>query len=432
MRILIGGTGSGCGKTTAAMLLMAVLRRRGLSVSPYKVGPDYIDPGFHSRVCGRPCHNLDAFLMRAHTIRRLLDNDADISVIEGVMGYYDGLDAAQMRGSTWEVARIARAPALLVVDASGGAASVAATALGFQSLRADSRLCGVLVNRVSSQRHYDRVREAVERYTSLPCVGYLTKQASLDLPSRHLGLVTARETSDLMTRIAVAADSAEATLDVDSILALAAQAGALETAAPRLPESRRGYRLGVAMDDAFQFYYQANLDALSAMGMDLVPFSPLNDTALPDGLDGLYIGGGYPELFAERLEANASMRTSIRAALEAGMRCYAECGGLMYLGEAIEDRCMVGFLPIRCRMTPRLQRFGYVTVADRSGIAFPAHEFHHALAEPCGPVSCAYEVRSASSPERHWRCGYEAGNTLAGFAHVHFADRPELIQRFWP
>lgn len=431
MRILLAGTGSGCGKTTASLLLMAALRQRGLRVAPCKVGPDYIDPGFHQAVCGVPSYNLDTWLMGENALRRVLAREADITVIEGVMGYYDGLDAETLRCSTWEAARLTRTPVLLIADASGGAASVAATVKGFQTLRPDSGIAGVLVNRVSGPSHYELVRRAVAHYTGLPCVGYLTKQQRLELPSRHLGLVTARETPDLTARIDTAAREAAQTLDLDQILALASQAPTLPQAdAPALPDSA-GYRLGVALDDAFHFYYQDNLDALRRAGMELVFFSPLADAHLPENLDGLYIGGGYPELYTQTLTANRSLREEIRRALTAGLPCYAECGGLMYLGSDIDGAEMVGFLPVSCHMTERLQRFGYVTVTDRTGLTFPAHEFHHAEAVPGPEARLAYTVRKASRPEKTWACGYERENTLAAFAHVYFGDRPKLIRRFW-
>ncbi|MBQ9197824.1 MAG: cobyrinate a,c-diamide synthase [Clostridia bacterium] len=431
MRILLAGTGSGCGKTTASLLLMAALRRRGLRVSPCKVGPDYIDPGFHEAVCERPSYNLDTWLMKDESIFRLLRAPADITVIEGVMGYYDGLDARSLRCSTWEMAHLTQTPALLVVDASGGAASVAATVKGFQTLRPDSGIAGVLVNRVSGERHYGLVKEAVQRYTGLPCVGYLTKNQRLAFPSRHLGLVPARETPDLAERLQAAAAEAESTLDLPLILALAEKAP--DPPASPAPEmlDLSGFRLGVALDEAFHFYYQDNLDALRRCGMELVRFSPLNDAALPEGLNGLYIGGGYPEVFADRLSANASMRQSVSEALQKGLRCYAECGGLMYLSREIDGQPMVDFLPVRCRMTKRLQRFGYVTVEEQSGLAFPAHEFHHALAEPLEDVDFAYAVRKASQPDISWQCGYAREKTLAAFAHVYFGDRPDLIRRFF-
>ncbi len=432
MRLMIAGTGSSCGKTTVSLLIMSVLRGQGFRIAPYKTGPDYIDPGFHRVVCGQPSHNLDSWLMEDRTLNRLLHNDADISIIEGVMGYYDGLDPVTLRCSTWELARKTKTPVLLTVDASGGAASVAATVKGFQSLQKDHGIAGVLVNRVSGQRHYDLVRSAVEHYTGLPCAGYLTRDQKLELPSRHLGLVPAEETPDLLRRIDEAARAAEQTLDTGLLLSLAGQA-------PALPEAEgadastdfSGFRIGVALDEVFHFYYQDNLDALARAGMELVFFSPLHDERLPSALDALYIGGGYPEVFSSGLSANREMLRSIHVALSSGLPCYAECGGLMYLGREIDGVPMVGFLPLRCRMTKRLQRFGYVTVEEKSGMVYPAHEFHHAQAEPAEAASFACRIRKASDPGCVWDCGYTRGKTLAAFAHVHFGDRPELIRRFF-
>jgi len=434
VRILIAGTSSGCGKTTVTLSLMAALREKGLTVAPFKVGPDYIDPGFHQAACGRPSDNLDGHLMDPPTVRAVLASGearADVAVIEGVMGYYDGMNARNFACSTWKMASDTRTPVLLVVDASGGAASAAATVLGFRRFRKSSRIAGVLVNRVSSRGHYELVREAMEKYAGLPCVGYLPKDASLTLASRHLGLVPAEETRELSLQIARAAQLALETVDLDAILRLAQTAPPLKGARKPLPD-RRDYRLGVARDEAFSFYYEENLRMLAASGMELFYFSPLRDERLPEGLDGLYLGGGFPEVFAEALEVNRSMRESVRAALEGGLRCYAECGGLMYLCQTIDGRAMAGFFPIACRMTEKLQRFGYVNVTDRTGLCFPAHEFHHAVAEPLGEVSCAFRVVKAGDPDRSWFCGYEKANTLAGFPHLHFASHPELIGRLWP
>lgn len=434
MRILIAGTMSGCGKTTVALSVMAALTARGLNVAPLKVGPDYIDTGFHAAACGRTSDNLDSHLMDKPEILSVLaraEQGADVAVIEGVMGYYDGMDAVSLRCSTWEMAQITHTPVLLVVDASGGAASVAATVRGFQTLVEKSGIAAVIVNRVSSRRHYELVRDAIYHYTGLPCAGYLTKDATISLPSRHLGLIPAEETKARAEKIARAAEMAGETIAFDQLLACAKDAPPLPIKARSYPR-REGFRLGVARDEAFGFYYAENLRILRACGMELVEFSPLRDQDLPDRLDGLYIGGGFPEVFADRLCENASMRESIRRALEGGLRCYAECGGLMYLSRAIDGREMVGFLPINCHMTKRLQRFGYCVVSDASGLTFPAHEFHHAVAEPIGPVRCAYRVQKASDPARTWECGYTRENTLAGFPHLHFASHPELIGRLWP
>ena len=434
MRILIGGTHSGCGKTTITLAVMAALRARGLNVAPFKVGPDYIDTGFHAAACGKPSDNLDRHLLDASTVRAVLragEERADIAVIEGVMGYYDGMNARDFACSTWRMAADTRTPALLVVDASGGAASAAAMALGFRRFQKASGIAGVLVNRVAARGHYDLVREAVERHAGLPCLGYLQKDAALSFGSRHLGLIPAEETPELTRQIGHAGEAALQTVDLDGIIRLAAQASALNGVRKPLP-SRRGYRLGVARDQAFSFYYEENLRMLQASGMELVFFSPLRDERLPEGLCGLYFGGGFPEVCAEALEANGSMRRSVRLALDGGMRCYAECGGLMYLCRSIDGREMAGFFPIACRMTDRLQRFGYVNVTDRTGLTFPAHEFHHAVAEPLQEVPCAFRVVRASDPGQAWRCGYERGNALAGFPHLHFGSHPELIGRLWP
>ena len=432
MRILLAGTGSGCGKTTVSLLLMTALKARGLDVAPYKVGPDYIDPGFHGAICGRPSYNLDSWLMTADEMRRVLNHTYDIAVVEGVMGYYDGLDSRSFRCSTWEIAQETKTPVILIADASGGAASVAATVKGFQTLVKDSGIAGVLINRVSGDRHYSLVREAVERYTGLPCVGYLTKKQALRFPSRHLGLVPAEETDDLLPRIQEAAAEAAGTLDIEAILRIASRAVTLPEAKPLPLNKRTGYRLGVALDEAFHFYYQANLDALQSAGVELVFFSPLRDERLPDRLSGLYLGGGFPEVFAKGLSQNLSMRTSVKNALENGLPCYAECGGLMYLGKDIDGIPMADYLPLRCCMTDRLQHFGYITVTDRTGLSFPAHEFHHAQAEPLPDASLAYQIQKASAPDKAWACGWEKKQTLAAFAHVYFADRPDLMRRFFP
>lgn len=429
-RLLIAGTGSGCGKTTAALILMAALRQRGLTVAPYKAGPDYIDPSFHRAVCGRPSHNLDSWLMTPDAIRYLLDGRADLGVIEGVMGYYDGLDAASLRCSTWELSRLTQTPTVLVVDAAGGAASTAAQVKGFQALTPDSRIAAVLVNRVSGERHYRLVQEAVAQYTGLPCAGYLLRDETLNFKSRHLGLVPAQEVPDAAARVNAAAERAQATLDLPLLIRLSQRAPTLSYTPPEAPVLPP-FRLGVARDEALSFYYQANLDLLERMGMELVFFSPLRDEHLPKGVDGLYLGGGFPELFRAELSANAVMLADIRRALAAEMPCYGECGGMMYLSCAIDGQPMVGRLPLDCRMTGRLQRFGYVTVEDASGLNIPAHEFHHAIAEPKGHVSWAYTVRKASDPSRVWHCGCQVGRTLGAFAHLHFLSHPQWIRRLW-
>ncbi|MGI6183193.1 MAG: cobyrinate a,c-diamide synthase [Candidatus Fimadaptatus sp.] len=439
MRLMIAGASSGCGKTTVTLALMAALREGGARVAPFKTGPDYIDPGFHAVACGRPSHNLDAHLLSWDSIRYLLSSygaDADISVIEGVMGFYDGSDAVSLRCSSYELARETATPVLLAVDAAGGAASVAAQVLGFQRMTQDNTIAGVIVNRASSAHHYELVRAAVKHYTGLPCVGWLRKDARLRLDSRHLGLVPADELPQLRAQLGIAAELAREGLDMPMIERIAAGAPQLPRGECEMtrylgehPRVLNGMRIGVPRDEAFGFYYQACLDALRMAGAELVEFSPMRDAGLPQGINALYIGGGFPEVFSEQLEGNASMRGSVRAALEGGMRCYAECGGLIYLSRSMDGRAMTGFLPVECRMTGRLQRFGYVEVRDESGLSFPAHEFHHSLAEPVGEVRCAFDICRPTAPDRHWQCGYARLNALAGFPHIHFWSRPELMVR---
>ena len=428
---MLAGTGSGCGKTTVTMLLLSALTQKGLTVAPCKAGPDYIDPGFHKAVCGYPCYNLDRWLMPEDALLLPLQNGRDITVIEGVMGYYDGLGGTDFACSSYDLARLTDTPVVLIVDASGGAVSVAATVKGFMSLVSDSKIAGVIVNRASGERHYQLVKQAVERYTAAKCLGYIAKQAEIELPSRHLGLVPAEETENLHKRLFEASQSALETLDMDGILALAKTARKIQAPAPPALPGLTNKRIGVALDKAFHFYYQENLDALSRAGAKLIFFSPLSDTRLPEGLDALYIGGGYPEMFKEELSANLSMRKSICEALSDGLKCYAECGGLMYLGKAIDGLPMVGFLPLECEMTTRLQRFGYVRVQDETGLCFPAHEFHHAKSTPLAGAHLCYRVSKASAPESAWECGYSKNRTLAAFAHSFFAFDPALTRRFF-
>ena len=402
MRIMLAGISSGCGKTTASLALMAALREKDLVVAPFKSGPDYIDPGFHRIACGRPSHNLDEWLCAPESVARILaggSEGADIAVIEGAMGMYDGLGGGT-QCSAYALARHTGTPIVLVVDASGSAASAAATALGFVKYRPDNTVAGVLVNRASSQRHYELIREAMAGI-GLSCVGWLPKDAGLGMPDRHLGLVPVEERPEAHSQI----DRAER----------------LSPQPFRYPESLKGKRVGLAKDAAFSFTYEANLIALRRMGAELVPFSPLSDAALPEDLDALYLPGGFPEVFEAELVANGALAASVRRAIEGGLRVYAECGGMLYLS-------MIGAIGLKWEMTGRLQRFGYVTVTDGDGYSFPAHEFHHSVVTPTVPLETRFEVAKG---ERRYREGYVYKNVLAGYPHIHFYDRPELAERLF-
>ena len=418
MRVMLAGTSSGCGKTTATLALLRALKDRGVRVAPFKSGPDYIDPGFHRVACGQVCHNLDEWLCSPEAVGRILQmgaEGADLAVIEGAMGMYDGV-AGGSRCSAWSLSRHTGTPVVLVVDASGSAASAAATALGFMKYREDSGIAGVFVNRASGQRHYELVKEAMAAI-GLPCVGWMPRDRQLHMPDRHLGLVPVEERPDVEAQITRAASALQ--IDFDALTAIGRTAKPIDTAPAAFPPLFAGRRIGLAKDAAFSFTYEANLIALRGMGAELAEFSPLADKALPDGLDALYLPGGFPEVFEDALKANAPMVRSIKDAIEGGLRVYAECGGMLYLA-------MIGAIPVRWRMTDRLQRFGYVTVTDRDSYRFPAHEFHHSVAEAELPRRFTVEKRGERYPE-----GYVFKNVLAGYPHIHFFERPELAERLF-
>ena len=368
-RVLLAGTGSGCGKTTVTCAVLQALTDRGLRLGAFKCGPDYIDPMFHSRIIGAESGNLDLFFFGGDMARRLLAGGAgqrDVSVIEGVMGYYDGMGLTSTQASAYDLARETDSPAVLVVGAKGASLSLLAVIEGFLRFRPDSHIRGIIFNQCAPAV-YAALAEAVrERFGGrVKPLGYLPPMADCALESRHLGLVTAGEVVDLRDKLRRLACQAEKTVDLDGLLALARSAPALEweLAAPvKFPEP---VRVAVAEDKAFCFRYRDSLAVLEELGAELVPFRPLEDRALPEDIHGLYLCGGYPELYARELSENRTMLASVRGALERGVPCIAECGGFMYLTEAIGDWPMVGYLPGRCRDTGRLTRFGYVTLTAK-------------------------------------------------------------------
>ena len=336
-RLILAGTNSGCGKTTVTCAVLQALVNRGLSVAAAKCGPDYIDPMFHSRIIGAKSSNLDPFFFDENTLRFLLAQNAsgcDVTVIEGVMGYYDGLGLTSTRASTYELAQKTVSPVVLVVNARGAALSVLASVRGFLDFLPDDRICGVILNGCTAMTYAPLARVLEDRLGVKAC-GFLPNLPDCALKSRHLGLVTAAEVADLREKMQRLAAEAEQTIDLDALLTIAREAPALDVVPPTLPAPGAPVRIGVARDNAFCFYYEDSLGLLRTVGAELVPFSPLSDSALPAGLDGLYLGGGYPELYAAQLSENRSMCSSVRAALEAGLPCIAECGGFMYLTQTI-------------------------------------------------------------------------------------------------
>ncbi len=440
--ILIAGTSSGTGKTTVAAGLMAALRRRRLRVQPFKVGPDYIDPGFHTWATGEPSRNLDTWMVPHDSVTELFTRvvaDKDIAVIEGVMGLYDGRSATTDEGSTAEVARLLGAPVLLVADCRKTARSIAATVLGFKTLDPAIKLAGVILNGIGSEGHLKLCSEAIEHYAQTGVLGYLTRSPDLAIPERHLGLVPTAEANpgqDLLDKLVA---HVEASFAIEQILDAAQM--------PEVPHpSNRLFppvpvapvvRIAVAQDRAFSFYYQDNLDMLQSWGAELLPFSPLSDAGLPGGVSGIYIGGGFPEMHASELAANQPMQESIRNAAETGMPVYAECGGLMYLGRSIHDldrveHRMVGAIPVATQIgSPRLS-LGYRTVRALNdgplltkGEQVRGHEFHWSTLEPGHPEMNAYLVEEGNRFE-----GFHLGNIFATYVHLHFAARPGMAQRF--
>jgi cobyrinic acid a,c-diamide synthase len=460
-RLVIAGVHSGVGKTTFTCAILAALRRRGVQVASFKAGPDYIDPTYHARAAGTPCRTLDTWMLPPSAVLTLFGRAAgrtDVSVAEGVMGLYDGRRSdpsgeGEDEGSTAHLAKLLDAPVLLVVDARGAARTVAAVVLGCQRFDPAVRLAGVLLAGISSPRHLEMVAGPIARVTSLPVLGYLPRKGDLALPARHLGLVPAAEqgVDDVFfDRLAL---QAEATIDLDAVLAIARQAPSL----PEPPSESEGRtlfpttsqglqaRIALAQDDAFNFYYEDSLALLRAHGATLLPFSPLRDSVLPDGIQGIYIGGGFPEMFAPELAANRSMLAAVRNVVAAGLPVYAECGGLMYLCEGIIDLAgarhqMSGVIPRWSRMGQRRAALGYRmatarrdTFLLRRGETVRGHEFHwSALDEPPGADEPAYDLASADGIATG-QDGFVTGpsaNVLASYIHLHFGTDSRLAGRF--
>ena len=440
-QLVIAGTHSGVGKTTIALALMAALRRRGHTVQPFKVGPDFIDPGHHTAVCGRLCRNLDTWMLAEETVRATFQRaaaDADVAVVEGVMGLFDGRGPADRRGSTADVARLLDVPVVLVVDAAGMAGSVAAVIKGFAELDPAVRVAGVICNRVAGPGHYRYLEPAIRRHTSALPLGWLPARPEWVIPERHLGLVTAEDLAAERSRWEHLGDALAQTVCLDTLLRLAARP---EPGAPlpSVPMKRPPCkRVAVARDAAFCFYYPENLEVLEAAGADVVPFSPLADAALPEGTDLVYLGGGYPELHAGRLAENTSMWAELRRFHRQGGLIYSECGGLMYVCRELVDGTgtafpMLDLLPARTVMQPRRAALGYVTWQARrdtflgpAGTEFRGHEFHYSRLEPLGALEpAAWLSREGQEPQPD---GYISGGLLAGYAHLHFGSNPAAVQ----
>lgn len=453
--LLIAGTHSGCGKTTLTLGVMAALRRRGLEVRPFKCGPDFIDPTLHEMVCGRLSRNLDLRMCGEDFVRSCFNRhhlsapgQPGVAVVEGVMGLFDGAE-----GSAAHLAKTLNLPVLLVVDVRSAAESVAAVVKGFATLDPELTLAGVICNRVGSARHAELIRAALDPL-GIPLLGFLPREETIAIPSRHLGLHMGTEHPLDQAGLAKLANLVETHLDLDRLLQIANQAveqtgqKQLSSAEPResapyhVHSAAETVRIGLAQDAAFLFYYADNLDMLKAAGAELVSFSPIADADLPDNLQGLYLGGGYPELYAQQLAANKTMRKAIRRFSEAGGPVYAECGGFMYLCESLRDLndsefSMCGIFPFACAMGPRLRRLGYrhvrqsqASLLGPAGSTFYGHEFHYsslaASSQNTSPpaTACIWQVEDGGTE------GYQRNHTLAGYIHLHWGRSPQAPAAF--
>lgn len=429
-RLMIAGTGSGCGKTTIVCALLQALKDRGYEVASFKCGPDYIDPMFHSEIIGTGSTNIDLFFSEEAQARSLfLKHAAELNVIEGVMGYYDGIRFDSEEASGFHMAKTLDTSVVLVVNARGMALSVAAAVKGFSELRKPSHIAGVIFNNITAMT-YPLLKESVEKECGVRVYGYLPHHPECALESRHLGLVTAQEVDGLRDKMRILAEQAEKSLDIDGLIALMRAQAPLE-AEPFVQKRIGSVRVAIALDRAFCFYYRDNLEMLEELGAELIPFSPLKDKKLPD-CDGLLLVGGYPELYLRELSQNETMRESVRAAVQDGLPTAAECGGFMYLTESIGGYPMAGAIGTRCFDAKKLQRFGYATVSApedsllfAAGVSVPAHEFHYWDAEDCGDGLISKKPSGRSAP-----CAFTSDTLYAGFPHLYFPGAPETAKRF--
>ncbi|MEN1760199.1 cobyrinate a,c-diamide synthase [Anoxynatronum sibiricum] len=488
---VLAGTHSGVGKTTLTLALLQALKNLNLPIQSCKVGPDFIDPRFHEAVTGTPAYNLDACLLGDDTMVNLYGETrlpGHLTLVEGVMGLFDGRGSRHEGSSTAWVARCLELPVVLVIDGGGLSTSAAALVKGYRDYDPAVKLAGVIVNRISGEKHYRLIKEAIERDTGIPCLGWMPREASFHLESRHLGLVPAIEVESLRQQIQAMAQAAAAHIELHRLPGVAQCMDACVSGSPHEPVPQHSpinrfshayqhfptprHTVGVAYDAAFHFYYQSNLDWLRHQGCRLIPVSPLQDPTLPADLDALYLGGGFPEMFGEALEANASFRESLRRRVAEGLPVYAECGGFQYLCRHLTDLEgrtweMTGVFPAASRMTSRLQHFGYCRVTTLSdqpyfppGITTWGHEFHRGVVESLpaahqpgeetringsGTGSISGEITTPvltmekptdtgstdtgsnateSTAAPGWTCGMTVKNTFGGFPHVFFHTNP--------
>lgn len=462
-RIVLGAMSSGSGKTLVTCGLLQALINRHYKVASFKCGPDYIDPMFHSHIIGTKSRNLDSFFTDENILKFLLAKnsvDMNISVMEGVMGYYDGLSGISTKGSTYDIARITNSPAILIINGKGMSLSIIPAIKGFMEYREDSNIVGVILNNMSPM-FYETIKKKIEEELHIEVLGYVPRLEHLTIESRHLGLKSPDEIEGLKEKIHELANVLEDTLEIDKIIELASKAKNISYHEVKVSRTTETVKIGIAKDKAFSFYYEDSLELLTSMGAVLEFFSPLEDEKLPD-VDGIYIGGGYPELYAKHLSSNISMRESIHNAIHSGIPCIAECGGFMYLHEELEGLVelenneeverteelkgletvestkvksypMVGIIEGKAYKTNRLQRFGYIeleskkdSIIGKAGTKTNAHEFHYFDSELPGKDFTATKPMN----KRSYDCIHITGNLIAGFPHFYLYSNIELAKNY--
>lgn len=445
--LLIGGTASGVGKTTVTLAVIAAMRRRGLIVQPFKGGPDFLDTGHHTRIAGRAARNLDTWMLSEAANEQTMrdaSQGADFVIVEGMMGLFDGKDGASEKGSSAEIAKMFQLPVVLVLDASKSARSIAAVVLGFERFDPELLLAGVILNRVASERHFQMLETAITSSCRTPVLGWLPRDESMAIPERHLGLQSAEELSSperLDRHRETLASLAERQLNLDVLASLPCGFDFTNILPANVPIEAPSVRIGVARDCAFSFYYEDNLDLLRQAGAEIIFFSPLNDFALPDHVDAIYLGGGYPELHAPQLSMNSSMLHSIRMFTASNRPVYAECGGMIYLSHQLKiaDGSLHGMadvLSFSIEMTSRLAKFGYVTVEltrdcllGKRGMVVRGHSFHYSRIVDATSMPTSYSVSYSLSGKCEDE-GFSAGNVLASYVHLHFRAAPQIARHF--
>lgn len=440
-RFVIAGTGSSVGKTTFTIGLMKALQNQGKIVQGFKCGPDYIDPTYHTAVTGRVSRNIDSWMFSQEAVRDIVARtsmDADVAIIEGVMGFYDGKDPLSDEGSAAEISVVTESPVILIVNCASMARSVAAVVKGFQLLSDKPNIVGVIANQVGSVGHYEIAKAAIEQECGIPVIGYLKREADIDIPSRHLGLIPAVERGELDSFFDKLGALMAETIDLDLLLALTKAPVLEETGQIFAEEPSKNICIAVAKDAAFNFYYEENLALLQAKGATLQFFSPLANEPVPDEADGLYIGGGFPEEFADILAKNSATKQSIRQAIEKGLPTLAECGGFMYLTDAItnsdgERYDMVGVIPGEVAMQTKLAALGYREIYGTdanfligSDEEAKGHEYHFSTYTGTHETP-AYKTKGRFGKKQE---GYQAGNLVAGYTHFHFVSNPKLVDNW--